>query len=142
VVLSLPPVIFYEFLSISVTRAIMPELFIEAFGPYVYFVLGAVETVKGKVAPAFLIRSCRPSALRLKAPPKSSCRDSRFCHLSPRGESVRQAWEKSVPAVHSDWHDGPRLPFSLHARHASLRRGPSAERRMGESEWRCVSESL
>jgi len=44
------PVIFYEFLSISVTRAIMPELFIEAFGNYVYFVLGVVETIKGILA--------------------------------------------------------------------------------------------
>jgi len=44
------PVILYEFLAISVTRAVIPALFLEAFGPFVYHVIGVVETVKGVLA--------------------------------------------------------------------------------------------
>lgn len=44
------PVLFYEFLAISVTRAVLPRLFVDYFGPYVYHVIGIVETVKGILA--------------------------------------------------------------------------------------------
>jgi MFS family permease len=33
-----------------VTRAVIPELFVEAFGPYVYHVIGVSETIKGVLA--------------------------------------------------------------------------------------------
>ena len=44
------PVIFYEFLAISVTRAVIPALFLDSFGPFVYHVIGVVETIKGVLA--------------------------------------------------------------------------------------------
>jgi DHA1 family tetracycline resistance protein-like MFS transporter len=41
------PVLFMEYLSLSLTRSILPVLIIERFGGYSYFVLGLIETVKG-----------------------------------------------------------------------------------------------
>lgn len=44
------PVLFYEFLALAVTRSVLPRLFVDYFGDYVYHVIGIVETVKGVLA--------------------------------------------------------------------------------------------
>ena len=44
------PVLFYEFLAIAVTRSVLPRLFVDQFGKYVYHIIGSVETVKGVLA--------------------------------------------------------------------------------------------
>ena len=44
------PVIFFEFLSIAVTKALIPRLLVSEFDSYVYHVIGVVETVKGVLA--------------------------------------------------------------------------------------------
>ena len=44
------PVIFFEFLCLALTRALIPRLFVQEFGTYVYHVIGVTETVKGVLA--------------------------------------------------------------------------------------------
>ena len=44
------PVLFYEYLAISITRAILPGMLVDAFGVYSYAVVGVMETVKGLLA--------------------------------------------------------------------------------------------
>ena len=44
------PVLFYEYLALSIARALLPGMLNEAFGIWTYHVLGIVETVKGILA--------------------------------------------------------------------------------------------
>ena len=44
------PVLFLEYLALSVTRAILPSLMVKTFGKSVYFVTGISEAVKGILA--------------------------------------------------------------------------------------------
>jgi MFS transporter, DHA1 family, tetracycline resistance protein len=44
------PVLFYEYLAISVTKSILPGMFVVAFGKWSYTIVGIVETVKGLLA--------------------------------------------------------------------------------------------
>jgi DHA1 family tetracycline resistance protein-like MFS transporter len=41
------PVLFLEYLSISLARSLFPSFIVHAFGGYSYLILGIVETVKG-----------------------------------------------------------------------------------------------
>ena len=41
------PVLFYEYLALSLSKSVIPGMIIEAFGDYSYFVVGFVETCKG-----------------------------------------------------------------------------------------------
>ena len=51
------PVLLLEFLSLSLTRAVLPMILLRTFGDHVYFVMGVVECVRGLLAfvscPAF-----------------------------------------------------------------------------------------
>lgn len=44
---SILPVLFYEYLALSLSKSVIPGMIIEAFGDYSYFVVGFVETCKG-----------------------------------------------------------------------------------------------
>ena len=44
------PVLFYEYLALSITRAILPGMLVEAFGKSTYAVVGILETAKGLLA--------------------------------------------------------------------------------------------
>ena len=44
------PVLFYEYLAISITKSLIPIMFIEAFGKYSYQMIGLMEMVKGLLA--------------------------------------------------------------------------------------------
>jgi MFS transporter, DHA1 family, tetracycline resistance protein len=44
------PVLFYEYLALSITRSIMPGMLVAAFGKSTYAVVGILETVKGLLA--------------------------------------------------------------------------------------------
>ena len=43
------PVLFYEYLALSLTKSIIPGMIITAFGDYSYFIVGVLETLKGFV---------------------------------------------------------------------------------------------
>jgi MFS transporter, DHA1 family, tetracycline resistance protein len=51
------PVLFLEFLSISLAKSLLPQMLVDAFGDHTYLVVGVVETIKGLLAflacPAF-----------------------------------------------------------------------------------------
>jgi len=44
------PVLFYESLAISLTRSLIPRMIVAEFGPYSYFAVGIMETLKGLLA--------------------------------------------------------------------------------------------
>lgn len=44
------PVLFYEYLAISITRSLIPSMVINAFGNRSYIAVGIMETVKGLLA--------------------------------------------------------------------------------------------
>jgi DHA1 family tetracycline resistance protein-like MFS transporter len=44
------PVLFLEYLSISITRSILPGLIVDEFGSYSYIIIGIIETLKGLFA--------------------------------------------------------------------------------------------
>lgn len=44
------PVLFYEYLAISITRSILPGMLVASFGKWTYAMVGIVETVKGLLA--------------------------------------------------------------------------------------------
>ena len=51
------PVLFYEYLAISLTRSLIPRMIVAEFGDYSYLAVGVMETIKGILAfiscPAF-----------------------------------------------------------------------------------------
>lgn len=47
---SILPVLFYEYLAISITKSLIPIMFIDAFGKYSYQMIGVMEMVKGILA--------------------------------------------------------------------------------------------
>jgi MFS family permease len=44
------PVLFLEYLSLSLARSLLPSLIVQSFGKYSYFAVGISETVKGILA--------------------------------------------------------------------------------------------
>jgi MFS transporter, DHA1 family, tetracycline resistance protein len=44
------PVLFYEYLAISITRSILPGMLVDHFGRWTYAMVGVIETVKGLLA--------------------------------------------------------------------------------------------
>jgi DHA1 family tetracycline resistance protein-like MFS transporter len=44
------PVLFYEYLALSITKSILPGMLVNTFGIYTYFMVGVVETIKGLLA--------------------------------------------------------------------------------------------
>ena len=50
VFLQVLPVLFLEYLSVSLVRSLLPGMIVETFGSYSYFVVGICETVKGLLA--------------------------------------------------------------------------------------------
>ena len=44
------PVLFMEYLSISIARALLPKMIVEAFGSHSYLAVGIMETLKGLLA--------------------------------------------------------------------------------------------
>lgn len=44
------PVLFYEYLAISLARSLVPSMVVGAFGSRSYFAVGVTETVKGLLA--------------------------------------------------------------------------------------------
>ena len=44
------PVLFLEFLAISITKSLIPYMLVEQFGGYTYLVVGLMETIKGLLA--------------------------------------------------------------------------------------------
>jgi DHA1 family tetracycline resistance protein-like MFS transporter len=44
------PVLFLEYLSISIARSILPGLIVNEFGSYSYLIIGLIETLKGLLA--------------------------------------------------------------------------------------------
>lgn len=44
------PVLFFEFLAISITKSIIPQMLLDEFGGYTYLVVGLMETIKGILA--------------------------------------------------------------------------------------------
>lgn len=44
------PVLFYEYLAISMARSLIPSMLVREFGSYSYLVVGITETVKGLLA--------------------------------------------------------------------------------------------
>ena len=52
------------FVCDQVTKSVMPRLFVDYFGEYVYHVIGVIETVKGCGLPL-----CLPLCLPLSRPP-------------------------------------------------------------------------
>jgi MFS transporter, DHA1 family, tetracycline resistance protein len=44
------PVLFYEYLALSITRSILPGMLVSAFGKSTYAVVGILETIKGLLA--------------------------------------------------------------------------------------------
>lgn len=44
------PVLFYEYLALSIPKAILPGMLVNTFGVYTYFMVGVMETVKGLLA--------------------------------------------------------------------------------------------
>jgi len=41
------PVLFLEYLAISITRSILPGMMIEVYGDWIYIIVGIIESVKG-----------------------------------------------------------------------------------------------
>jgi DHA1 family tetracycline resistance protein-like MFS transporter len=44
------PVLFYEYLAISLTRSLVPSMLVGAFGVWTYAVVGVVEAIRGTLA--------------------------------------------------------------------------------------------
>lgn len=44
------PVLFYEYLALSIPKSILPGMLVSTFGVYSYFMVGIMETVKGLLA--------------------------------------------------------------------------------------------
>jgi MFS family permease len=44
------PVLFMEYLAISIARTLFPKMIVNAFGRYSYMAVGIIETVKGLLA--------------------------------------------------------------------------------------------
>jgi DHA1 family tetracycline resistance protein-like MFS transporter len=44
------PCLFWEYLALALTRSVIPALMVSFFGPWTYFVVGVVETIKGFLA--------------------------------------------------------------------------------------------
>jgi MFS family permease len=44
------PVLFLEYLVVSLARSLVPGMIVESFGAYSYFAVGIMETVKGLLA--------------------------------------------------------------------------------------------
>jgi MFS family permease len=44
------PVLFYEYLSLSITRSILPKMIVDYFGDRSYVAVGVIETFKGCLA--------------------------------------------------------------------------------------------
>lgn len=44
------PVLFYEYLAISITKSLIPGMIIDAFGNNSYVMIGIIETIKGVLA--------------------------------------------------------------------------------------------
>lgn len=44
------PVLFYEYLALSITRSIIPGMLVTKFGSWTYAAVGLMETVKGLFA--------------------------------------------------------------------------------------------
>jgi MFS transporter, DHA1 family, tetracycline resistance protein len=44
------PVLFYEYLALSIPKAILPGMLVKTFGVYTYFMVGIIETIKGLLA--------------------------------------------------------------------------------------------
>ena len=44
------PVLFYEYLAISLTRSLVPSMMVGAFGVWTYAVVGVVEAIRGAFA--------------------------------------------------------------------------------------------
>ena len=44
------PVLFYEYLALSIPKSILPAMLVNTFGQYTYFVVGIIETIKGLLA--------------------------------------------------------------------------------------------
>ena len=44
------PVLFYEYLAISITKSLLPRMIVEYYGDWSYLVVGMIETAKGCLA--------------------------------------------------------------------------------------------
>ncbi len=44
------PVLFFEYLAISIARTLFPGMIVNAFGRYSYMAVGLIETLKGLLA--------------------------------------------------------------------------------------------
>ena len=44
------PVLFYEYLAISITRSLIPKMILEYYGDWSYVAVGLIETAKGCLA--------------------------------------------------------------------------------------------
>ena len=44
------PVLFLEYLVVSLVRSLVPSMIVESFGGYSYFAVGIMETMKGLLA--------------------------------------------------------------------------------------------
>lgn len=44
------PVLFYEYLALSIPKSILPTMLVNTFGIYTYFMVGVMETIKGLLA--------------------------------------------------------------------------------------------
>ena len=44
------PVLFFEYLALSITRSILPGMLVDTFGVHTYFMVGVMETIKGLLA--------------------------------------------------------------------------------------------
>ena len=44
------PVLFYEYLGISLTKGLIPSMLLDEFGDWSYVVIGLMEMVKGSLA--------------------------------------------------------------------------------------------
>mmetsp|Transcript_27316 Transcript_27316/g.51004 ORF Transcript_27316/g.51004 Transcript_27316/m.51004 type:complete len:452 (+) Transcript_27316:154-1509(+) len=44
------PVLFYEYLALSIPKSILPGMLVNTFGVYTYFMVGVMETIKGLLA--------------------------------------------------------------------------------------------
>lgn len=44
------PVLFYEYLALSLARSLIPSMMVDTFGLYTYLVVGIMEAVRGSLA--------------------------------------------------------------------------------------------
>ena len=44
------PVLFYEYLALSITKSLIPTMLLKEFTGNTYFIVGGIETVKGFLA--------------------------------------------------------------------------------------------